>query len=50
MFEKIGFLINLLIASVLAGLLLLAFGATTLGGILLFGGVGIGLLGLMLVH
>jgi hypothetical protein len=49
MLSKFSFLINLLIASVLIGLMLMALGATTLGGWLLFGGAGVAYLGLMLV-
>lgn len=50
MFEKLGFLINLLLASVLVGGFLLMLGATTVGGTLLFGGVIGVFFGLMLVH
>lgn len=50
MFEKISFLINLLLASFGVGVLLLAFGATTLGGSVLFGGAAVVYLWFMLMH
>lgn len=49
MLSKIGFLINLLYASVGIGALLMLVGATTVGGYVMFGGGLVALMGLILV-
>jgi len=50
MLKKIGFWINVLLASVGIGFLLAMLGAVKLGSALLIGGALLAYLGLMLVH
>ncbi len=50
MIEKLGFLLNVLLASFGLGMLLIALGATTVGGYVLFGGAAVAYLGFMLMR